>query len=90
MGDYIRDLGDDPPPATLESISKQTAEIIERQKEAENARKWSVIIAAASALFAAVKLGIIAIPHLRRRRGHQVGELAPVSNPRRRRRKRLR
>lgn len=90
MSEYIRSTGDDqipPAPVTLDSIARQAAEIIERQKAAETTRTWSMIIAGASALFAAVKLGIIAMPHLRRRSA-AAGQLVPVKNPRQRRRRR--
>lgn len=51
----------------ITEIRSMTAEILKRQKEEENARKIAMMIAGASALFAAAKLGIIAIPLIRSR-----------------------
>jgi hypothetical protein len=73
MSEYILDLGEDPaPPATLELIAKHTAEIIRRQEEEESRRKWTLLFTIGGALFAGVRLGVIAIPHLRRRK--QLGD----------------
>jgi hypothetical protein len=82
MGDYVRDLGEDPP-ATLESISRQAAEIIRLQKEEESRRKWTLAFTIGGALFAAIRLGWIFVPRVRARAG-QLGGTAPISNPRRR------
>lgn len=51
----------------IAEIRAMTAEILKRQKEEEHARKLALIVAGASALFAAAKLGIIAIPLIRSR-----------------------
>lgn len=87
-GNYITaraGLADEAAPATLESVQAQTSEILARQKADATSRRWATIFAVAGALFAAIKLGVIAIPHLRRRAHAHAGSLA-VSNPRRRRR----
>lgn len=76
-------LGADPETdaALLSRIDTRTSEIIERQKAEESRRKWTLAITLGGALFAFVRLGIIAIPHLRRRVA-----ATPAPNPRRRRR----
>lgn len=88
-GNYIYGVGADADapavaPATLESIQTQTSEIIERQKTDEASRRWATIFAVAGALFAAIKLGVIAIPHLRRRARSHPESLA--TNPGRKKR----
>lgn len=62
-------------------------EILERQKAEESRRKWTLLFTVGGALFAFVRLGIIALPHIRR---HAAGSLgaAPSLNPARRRRRR--
>jgi hypothetical protein len=74
---YHRSLGADiaAPPVTLEMLAQQHAEIIQRQKDDESRRKWTLLIGAAGALFAAVKLGIVAFPHIRAARQRKIGEL---------------
>lgn len=84
-------LGADAPEtdaAILQRLDTRTAEIVQRQKEEESRRKWTLLITLGGALFAFVRLGIIAIPHIRRRRAAAMGELTPATNPRRRRRTR--
>lgn len=51
----------------LVEIRANTAEILRRVKEEQEARKIALIIAGASALFAAAKLGFIAIPLIKSR-----------------------
>lgn len=67
--------------AILSRIDTRTSEVIERQKAEESRRKWTLAITLGGALFAFVRLGIIAIPHLRRR---AVAMSLPTANPRRR------
>lgn len=66
--------------AVIARIDQRTAAIAQQQVDDAQNRKISLIIGGAAALFAAIKLGIIAVPHIRR-------HLAE-SNPRRRRRRR--
>jgi hypothetical protein len=72
-------LGDDttlspsdpvPPPSAEDFavLNKRTDEILKRLDEDAKARKYALMIGAASALFAAVKLGLIAFPILRSKR----------------------
>jgi hypothetical protein len=49
-----------------QQIDARTALILKKIDEQDRARKWTLIIGGASALFAAVKLGFVAFPHLRR------------------------
>ncbi len=85
-------LGDEAAPETadvmLARIDSRTAEIQQFAKDESVRRKWALVAAIAGAMFAAVKLGIVAIPHIRKRRAHAIGELA--ANPGRRRRTRRR
>lgn len=80
-------LGDDPAPETqdavLARIDTRTAEIQQFVKDESRRRTWTVILSVAGAVLAAIKLGIVAVPVIRRRRAHAVGELA--DNPGRRR-----
>jgi len=48
-------------------LDERTADIIRRQKEEESRRKWTLALTIGGLFFAAARLGIIAIPHLRRR-----------------------
>lgn len=48
-------------------IDERTAIILKKLEEQERARKWTLIIGGASALFAAVKLGLVAFPAIRSR-----------------------
>ena len=52
---------------SISKLSSQQAEINRRLEEDAKNRRIALAIAAASALFAAVKLGIIAFPHLKAR-----------------------
>jgi len=51
----------------LSTLDKRTSDILRSIEEQNKARKIALMIAAASAVFAAVKLGIIALPHIRAR-----------------------
>lgn len=51
----------------LTVFEERTSEIIRRLEDQDRARKWALMIAGASALFAAVKMGIVAFPHIRSR-----------------------
>jgi hypothetical protein len=51
----------------IEEIRATTAETLRRVKEDQDARRIALIIAGASALFAAAKLGLIAIPLIKSR-----------------------
>ena len=90
----VRALGDDKPVVPVVAadpivrIEAATAEILERQRRDADARKLTTLVAIASALFAAVRLGIIAVPAIRRRRaaGATMAAPAATSNPARRRR----
>jgi len=73
----------DAPPVVIDPVMARLEDIIKRLKEEESRRRWTLLFTIGGALFAAVRLGIVTLPHLRRIRGHH-GELA--SNPRRRRR----
>jgi hypothetical protein len=53
---------------TQDDVIVKLDEIITRQKADASNRKIALYIAAASAVFAAAKLGVIAIPHIRRLR----------------------
>jgi hypothetical protein len=87
---YFRSLGAEETtgsPVAIEVLTRldeRTKLIEEGQKRAERRWKWQTVAAVAGAVFAAVRLGIIAVPHIRERRS-QVGQLA--ENPRRRRRR---
>lgn len=50
-------------------LDQRTATILKRIDDQDRARKWALMIAGASALFAAVKLGIVAFPAIRSRIG---------------------
>jgi len=49
----------------LTALDKRTTAILKSLDEQNKARRITLVIAAASALFAAVKLGLIAVPHIR-------------------------
>lgn len=55
--------------ADIQSLQRRLDELLVRQAREEQLRKWSLIIGAAAALFAAGRLGIAAIPFVRRKRG---------------------
>lgn len=88
---YIRALGQEETtgsPVALEVLDRlelQAKEILDGQKRAERRWRYQTAAAIAGAIFAAVRLGIIAVPHIRQRR---IGTLGLVPNPRRRRRRR--
>lgn len=82
-------LGDDQDPIAI--VQAQQATLLAEFRRAERARKMATIYAIAGAVFAAFRLGILAIPHLKRRRA--MGSLAaqaapaaiePAKSPRRR------
>lgn len=50
-------------------LDARTATILKKLEDQEQARKWTLIIGGASALFAAVKLGIVTFGHIRSRSG---------------------
>lgn len=95
MGRYIHSLSADETvgsPTLLEVqqlVDQRTADIIHRMEVEKTARKIGTLVTIAGALFAFIRLGIVTIPHLRRRRAMgSIGEATPVANPRRRRRRR--
>lgn len=49
----------------LARIEKQGAEIAQRQRDDAKTRKWQFAVAVGGMLFAAVRLGLIAIPKYR-------------------------
>ena len=56
----------DPTEATvLERIESSQAELLRAFRDAEKQRKYAVIIGIAGALFAAFRLGIVALPTIR-------------------------
>jgi hypothetical protein len=81
---YLRELGAEETtgsPVALEVLDRlemQSNQILEGQRRAERRWKWQTVAAIAGAVFAAVRLGIIAVPHVK----------AYTSNPPRRRRRR--
>ena len=62
-GPFRGALGEDPAPATdatvLRAISDRTTTIIKKLDDQERTRNWALIIGGTSAVFAAVKLGLI-------------------------------
>lgn len=86
---YIRSLGQEETtgsPVALEvltRIDERTKAIEAGQRRAERRWTWQTVAAVAGAVFAAARLGIIAVPYIRKSR---VGRLA--ENPSRRRRRR--
>jgi hypothetical protein len=54
-------------PDAIEVLNKRTLDILKRLDDDAKARKYALMIGAASALFAAVKLGLIAFPAIRAR-----------------------
>lgn len=75
----------------LAEVNARTKAILAKQESAERWRQWQAFIAVAGSVFAAVRLGIIALPqvraHVARR---QLGSLGLTPNPRRRRQRRRR
>ena len=49
------------------------AEILKRQKDEESRRRWTILLTAGGALFAALRLGIIALPLVKKRRVGKLG-----------------
>ncbi|MCC7024633.1 MAG: hypothetical protein IT338_17530 [Thermomicrobiales bacterium] len=73
----------------LNRVDLRTQQILAGQRRAEARWKWQTIAAVAGAVFAAVRLGIIAVPHVRARRQQRLGQLGEATpNPARRRRRR--
>jgi hypothetical protein len=73
---------------TLEVIGARTQQILEWQRAEDRRRMWGLVFTIGGALFAAVKLGVIVVPRLRRRqRAHALGELAASPAQRRSRRR---
>jgi hypothetical protein len=67
-------LGEDAPsvavPVTdLTELRTRTDRIIEKLEEQNRARKWTLMIGGASALFAAVKLGLVTFGAIKSRSG---------------------
>lgn len=72
----------------LQRIEDQQALTLRMAQEEARWRKWSTIFTVAGALFAAARLGIIAVPAVRARRSATPAQaVEPVLNPRRRRRR---
>ena len=61
-------------PAEEAEIKAQLAEIIERQRTEERNRKLAFVIGAGGALLAAIRLGVIFAPKVRRKRLGTLGE----------------
>ena len=57
------------------TLEQRTAEIIRRQKQEESRRRWTMLFAVAGGLFAAIRLGIIVFPKVRKRKEAGVGRL---------------
>lgn len=76
--------------AVLARVDANAAAIRQWTVDEDKRRKIALIVAGASAAFAAIKLGWVVIPWFRKRRGMlgQLGSPAPSSNPARRRRRR--
>ena len=69
-GPFRGGLGEDAPAAPAADLAKldeRTRLILQRLDEDAKNRRFALAIGAASALFAAVKLGILAFPHLKAR-----------------------
>jgi len=77
-------------PMTLEILGMRTQQILDWQRKEDRRRMWGLIFTVGGALFAAVKLGFIVLPHIRKK-PHALGTLVPIANPttlsRRRRRR---
>jgi hypothetical protein len=52
----------------IDDLRAKVADMLARQKAESDARKFALIIGAAGALFAAARLGIVAIPLIRKKR----------------------
>jgi len=75
-GPFVGGLGEDVPAAPsapssvdLAKLDERTTLILKRLEEDAKNRRIALMIAGVSALFAAVKLGVIAFPHIRSRVG---------------------
>lgn len=79
MGQYVFGVGETSD-EILARIDLRIADILAKQKAEEESGRWRMYLAIAGALFAAAKLGVIAIPHIQRLR-------AQHKNPARRRRR---
>ena len=86
-------LGDATPPvaaadtgAQLARIEQQLQAIAAEQRAEDARRRLSLIIGAGSAIFAAFRLGILALP--KAREAWKARKAQPVANPARRRRRR--
>lgn len=76
-GPFHGGLGDITPTTTTEQpavnlelgrkLDERTALIVAKLEEQEQARKWTLLIGGASALFAAIKLGIVTVGHIKSR-----------------------
>lgn len=70
---YLGSLGDEALPVVqpavdsdiLQRIDDRTMRIVDMIDKQDKARKWALLIGGASALFAAIKLGLIAFPRFR-------------------------
>lgn len=49
--------------------------LVEMNTAEESRRKWTFALGVAGAIFAAIKLGIVAVPAWRKRKSHEVGTL---------------
>jgi hypothetical protein len=56
-------------------LEERQREILRVLQESEDRRKWSLLIGVAGAIFAAFRLGIVALPEIRRRR--EAGRIPP-------------
>jgi hypothetical protein len=50
-------------------------DVIKRLKEEESRRKWTLVLGGVGMLFAAIKLGIVVVPTIRKRRAERIGAL---------------
>lgn len=66
-------LVQEPDPIVLRRIDQNVALLIKAQQADESRRKLSIAIGIAGIVFAAAKLGIIAIPHIKRWRSGEGG-----------------
>lgn len=73
----------------LTRLDDRTKQILEHQRKAEVRWKWQTIAGVAGAVFAAVRLGIIAVPTIKEHRDRWRTRPA-TPNPARRRRRRTR
>lgn len=71
-------------PVTLARLADQQEQLLREFRAAERHRRLALLIGAAGAVFAAFRLGILALPTIRSRLA-QRRAAAPSPNPRRRR-----